>query len=74
MKISGLVIPSHHQLNKGIAPEDAKDLDHVSEFIHARRAAEYAAKKAEKYKPMDSDGNGNGISRRSRVMMRQSQH
>ena len=26
-----LMIPHNHQLNKGIGPEDPKDLDHVSE-------------------------------------------
>ena len=40
MRILRLSIPRHHQLdhhhqlNKGIAPEDPKDLDHVCEYIH----------------------------------------
>ena len=34
MRILRLLIPHHHQLNKGIAPEDRKDPDHVSEYIH----------------------------------------
>ena len=40
MRIFRLLIPHHHQLdhnhrlNKGIAPEDTKDLDHVGEKIH----------------------------------------
>ena len=34
MRIVRLMIPHNHQLNKGIGPEDPKDLDHVSEYIH----------------------------------------
>ena len=40
MRILRLMIPYHHQLdhyhqlNRGIAPEEPKDLDHVSEFFH----------------------------------------
>ena len=34
LRIFQLLIPHHHQLNKGIAPKDPRDLDHVSEFFH----------------------------------------
>ena len=40
MRILRMLIPHphqldhYHQLNRGIAPEDLKDLDHASEYIH----------------------------------------
>ena len=40
MRISKLLTPylhqldHHNQLNRGIAPEDTKDLDRVSEYLH----------------------------------------
>ena len=34
MRILRLSIPHHHQLSRGIAPEDPKDPGHVSEYIH----------------------------------------
>ena len=34
MRILRLLIPHCHQLNKGIDPEDPKDLDHVCEYLH----------------------------------------